>query len=357
MDAIQASERSESGDPDRSPLANRLLVQIPANRAEEFWYLGADYGAGIVVSGGQALSAVSLHKEELAQRPVMVDRRRYAGAKRPSGTTLFTQSWIQTQRQMRLPVVLTDSGYVGRADRSALVAILEQTVRAGTEVTAVLPLSASWLADDEVKHLIGEINQHRVPVALVLEHTADPLATQWAVRGLKHLLEQARPAVSLLCTDLSGIGALAHGAAWVAVGVTSSLRHLYPADRPGPPYGTLPTKYAIVPRLLSFMRVERILEGWAHTQQHDDLVEDLWRCACAECGNRTMDRFATCADVSLAAHNASVLDDLQQQVTSPASWASAIDGALGWYQWIEDEYHLIWEPPRFMNAWLPRSQR
>jgi hypothetical protein len=357
MDAIQAGESAESGDHSRFPLTNRLLMQIPAGRAEEFWDLGADYGAGIVVSGAQALSVVSAHRGGRAERPVMVDRRRYAGTKRASGTTLFTRSWIETQRRMNVPVVLTDSGYVGQADRAALVAILEQTAAAGSGVTAVLPLHSSWLADDEVKYLVNEINHHQVPVALVLEHSADPLGTQWAVRGLKHLLEQARPSVSLLCTDLSAMGALAHGAAWAAIGVTSSLRHLYPADSHGPPYRTPSAGHAIVPRLLSFMKVERILEGWALTQQHDDLVEDLWRCACLECGNRTMDRFATCTEISLAAHNASVLDDLQQQVTSPAAWASAINGALRWYQWIEDEYHLIWERPKFMNAWLPKSQR
>ena len=102
MDAIQAGESAESGDHSRFPLTNRLLMQIPAGRAEEFWDLGADYGAGIVVSGAQALSVVSAHRGGRAERPVMVDRRRYAGTKRASGTTLFTRSWIETQRRMNV---------------------------------------------------------------------------------------------------------------------------------------------------------------------------------------------------------------------------------------------------------------
>ena len=68
-----------------------------------------------------------------------------------------------------------------------------------------------------------------MPIALVLEHQKDPLSVLETVRGLVALIRQV-PAVGLLCSDVSALGALAFGASWAAVGVRTSLRHLYPAD-------------------------------------------------------------------------------------------------------------------------------
>ncbi|GAA5057615.1 hypothetical protein HNP84_000529 [Thermocatellispora tengchongensis] len=356
MSTTDASKRSGDRDRGRFDLTNRLLTQVPADRAGEFWSIGADGDGGIVVSGAEALIAAFGRVREMT-RPVLADRRRYAANNRPRGTVRFDPCWLESQRELNTATVLTDSGYIGEGDQEALVAILEQAARAGDNVCAVLPLHISWLADPGVKLLTGEVNQHEVPVALVLEHARDPLGTRYAVSGLKDLLSQTQVPVGLLCTDISGLGAIAHGAMWAAVGVTSALRHLYPADRKGPPFTGVRARHAIVPRLMTFMNVERIAEGWAQVQRRDDVDENMWRCYCVECGNRTMDRFAACTDLSLAAHNISILDDLHQQITSPASWERAISDALGWYHWIQNEYHLTWDPPAFMNAWLPRSRR
>ncbi|MEW9527296.1 hypothetical protein [Microbispora sp. NPDC049125] len=356
MSTTDASQRSEDRDRGGLNLNNRLLMQVPADQATDFWSVGDDDSGGIVVTGASALTAASTRTHKMT-RPVLVDRRRYSGRGRLRGTARFDPSWIESQRALSTTTVLTDSGYVGEGDQEALVAILEQTTRAGDNVCAVLPLHITWLADPGLKLLVGEVNQYQVPVALVLEHASDPLSTQRAVTGLKNLLSQAQVPVSLLCTDISGLGAIAYGAAWAAVGVTSALRHLYPADKKGPPFRPSPARHAIVPRLMTFMNVERIAEGWARAQLHADLDENLWRCWCTECGNRTMDRFVTCTDLSLAIHNVSILDDLHQQITGPESWKRAISDALGWYLWMQDEYHLTWDSPAFMNAWLPKSWR
>ncbi|MBO3751933.1 hypothetical protein J5X84_38185 [Streptosporangiaceae bacterium NEAU-GS5] len=357
MGATDARRQPDDGDRRRSDLTNRLLVQVPAAQADDFWSVGDQGGGGIVVSGARALFAAFGRAREMPAQPVLVDRRRYSGGNRASGTARFDPSWIEQQRDLRTAVVLTDSGYVGQGDQKALTSILEQAGRAGDDVCAVLPLHLSWLADRRVELLIGELNQHEVPAALVLEHRKDPLATQYAVNGLKHLLDEAQVPVSLLSTDISGVGAMAHGAAWAAVGITSALRHLYPAGNAGPPFPPPPARYAIVPKLMTFMNVERIAEGWARAQCNEDLIEDLWRCDCVECGYRTMDRFVTCTGLSLAAHNIGVLDDLHQKVTGPASWERAIKDALDIYGLMQDEYRLTWRPPEFMNAWLPRFRR
>ncbi|MET8000835.1 hypothetical protein [Nonomuraea glycinis] len=349
----------EAGDGDRGGpnLTRCLFVQVKAEQAADFWSAGDHDGGGIVLSGADALRAASARARQMS-RPVLADRRRYAGKNRPRGTARFAPAWIESQRAVNMATVLTDSGYVGQGDHEALEAILKQAASAGPDVCAVLPLHISWLADPGVKPLMAEVNQHEVPVALVLEHSGDPLGTQYAVNGLKRLLGESLVPVGLLSTDISGLGAMAYGAAWAAVGVTSSLRHLYPADRKGGlPFGAKRARHAIVPRLMTFMNVDRIAEGWANAQRHDDVDENLWRCFCVECGNRTMDRLVTCTELSLAAHNISILAELHQQVTDAASWEQAIGDALGCYDLLRHEYQVAWEPPAFMYAWLPRVGR
>lgn len=197
-----------------------------------------------MVSGAGALIAADDKGRETSW-PVLADRRRYAGKNRPRGTVRFDPFWIDRQRELKTATVLTDSGYVGEGDVEALVAILGKATRAGENVCAVLPLHISWLADPGVKLLTREVNRYEVPAALVLEHSTDPLGAQYAVRGLKQLLSQTQVPVSLLCTDISGLGAIAHGAAWAAVGITAALRHLYPADKKGPPFKGSPARHAI----------------------------------------------------------------------------------------------------------------
>jgi hypothetical protein len=78
-----------------------------------------------------------------------------------------------------------------------------------------------------LKRLTAEVNQHGIPVALVLEHKDDPLGPHRAVKGLIDFLAGTEAPVSMLCCDISALGTLAFGADWAAAGVRSGLRHLY----------------------------------------------------------------------------------------------------------------------------------
>jgi hypothetical protein len=69
--------------------------------------------------------------------------------------------------------------------------------------------AAVWLSAG-LKKLLTEVNEHGVP---------DPLEIKKAVNGLVQLLQQAEVPVGLLSTDLSGLGAIAFGALWSAIGV------------------------------------------------------------------------------------------------------------------------------------------
>jgi len=138
---------------------------------------------------------------------------------------------MDEQRRLGAATVLTDSGYIGERNLTALTSVLSQAADAGDDVTAVLPLHKSWLRT-HADLLSVEIRRYGVPVALVVEDPKDPFDAVDALRGLVEVLRSGA-SVALLCTDMSGLGALCFRAQWAAIGVRSSPRHLYPADGGG----------------------------------------------------------------------------------------------------------------------------
>ncbi|HKB30116.1 MAG TPA: hypothetical protein VKD26_04695, partial [Streptosporangiaceae bacterium] len=173
-----------------------LTVQVAAREPLEALRLGDRPGGGIVFTGAGAIEAVHAAHRQGFSRPMLTDRRRYAGAARARGTAALARSWLAGQRAANVAAVLTDSGYIGEGDLAALRAVLRQATEAGPDVTAVLPLHPHWLHQDR-ETLVAEVIEHGVPVALVLEHRGDPLATPRAVAGLINLL-RAVPSAALL---------------------------------------------------------------------------------------------------------------------------------------------------------------
>ena len=248
-------------------LQDHLLVQASADAVNIASSLANRSGSGIVLSGPQSLTAGLRLTKTAPGVPLLCDRRRYAGRSRASGRAPFDPRWLDGQRELNVPHVLSDSGYIGRGDVRALAAVLDQAVAAGHDVTAVLPVHTNWLRGD-LATLISEVSVRRVPIALVLEHQKDPLSVLETVRGLVALIRQV-PAVGLLCSDVSALGALAFGASWAAVGVGTSLRHLYPADGGfGSPDG-MPS--ALVDPALALIKVGKIAAAWAATHGRPSL--------------------------------------------------------------------------------------
>jgi len=247
-----SSASTEIGQP--ITLTDQLLVQAEPDDLDVVLKLADRDGGGLVLTGERAVEACKARWRGSFTRPVLVDRRRYAGRARRRGTEPLTDHWLSGQQEAGVTAVLSDSGYIGEGDGRALGSVLAQSAGAGSPVVAVLPLHISWL-DAGLKKLTSEINEHGVPAALVLEHSGDPLGAQWAVKGLTKLLANAEVPVSMLCCDISGIGALAFGADWSAVGVRSRLRHLYPTDDSG--YKRTPSVSALVKPMLSIVTVEK----------------------------------------------------------------------------------------------------
>src|SRR5260370_35660811 len=137
-------------------LQDHLLVQASADAANIVAPLANRSGSGIVLSRPHALAAGLRLTKAAPTLPLICHCRRYAGKSRASGRAPFDPRWLDGQRKLNVPHVLSDSGYIGRGDIRALVAVLDQAVAAGQDVTAVLPVHTSWLRGD-LSTLISEV--------------------------------------------------------------------------------------------------------------------------------------------------------------------------------------------------------
>ncbi|MGH3976892.1 MAG: hypothetical protein ACRDS9_26770, partial [Pseudonocardiaceae bacterium] len=107
----------------------------------------------------RATMAVSVPDRAMSQ-PVLADANRYSGNERAYATVdgpNLTPEWVAMQRDLGLPVALTDSPYVPARERAALASVLDEAWRLGDGVVAVLPLHLDWLKDD-VSSLSDAVN-------------------------------------------------------------------------------------------------------------------------------------------------------------------------------------------------------
>jgi hypothetical protein len=340
-------------------LTDHLLVQAEPHDLDDAVRLADREGSGLVISGTNAVASCKMTWRNAFSRPVLTDRRRYAGNARHRGTEPLSDAWLSDQKTANVTAILSDSGYIGERDERALKSVLYQTARAGAQVVAVLPLHISWLGSG-VACLTREVNEHGVPVALVLEHKNDPLGTQWAVRGLVEFLRRAEVPVSLLSSDVSSLGGIAFGAVWSAVGVRSKLRHLYPA---GSSFSVNPSLSALVRPMLSMVSVQKIAEAWARTQEDPDWVQDIWTCTCWVCQSRTLDWLATASTVEVNAHTFGLLADMRDGLASlpggwvrARSWTSKCRAAISRYEQLRMDQRVGWTTPGYLRSWATQRE-
>jgi hypothetical protein len=337
------------------PVAGCLLVQVAARESLDVLRLADRPGSGVVFTGAGAIEALHAARRQGFSRPLLADRRRYAGAARARGTAPFASSWLTGQRAADVSVVLTDSGYIGDGDLAALRAVLRQTAAAGPDVTAVLPLHPHWLRKDR-RALIEEVTGHGVPIAIVLERRGDPLAVPAAVTGMKDLL-RAVPSVALLGAGVGAVAALAFGARWAAVGVRPSLRMLQPTAseeqaaahkikwRPAP-------AEIIAAAVLSFAPVADVVRAYRASPGNP-----AWTCGCPSCHGRTPQWLESAPEFDANAHTFGVLlgeaDRLRGHESAAArqrAWRGRCDEALSRYGEL-GLAALGWGPPRLAAAW------
>jgi hypothetical protein len=100
-------------------------------------------GSGLVLLGDDAIDGVRELRRRSFTRPVLVDRRRYAGNSRTHGAEALSPWWITEQRRLGVSSVLTDSGYIGEECLTDLRSVLARAADLGDDVTAVLPLQGA----------------------------------------------------------------------------------------------------------------------------------------------------------------------------------------------------------------------
>jgi hypothetical protein len=341
------------------PVAGCLLVQVAARESLDVLRLADRPGSGVVFTGAGAIEALHAARRQGFSRPLLADRRRYAGTARARGTAPFAPSWLTGQRAAGVSAVLTDSGYIGDGDLDALRAVLRQAADAGPDVTAVLPLHPHWLRKDR-RILIEEVTGHGVPIAVVLEHRGDPLALPAAAAGMKDLL-RAVPSVAMLGAGVGAVAALAFGARWAAVGVRPSLRLLQPVAteeqaaarknrwRPAP-------AEIIAAPVLSFAPVAEVVRAYRASPGNR-----AWACGCPSCHGRTPQWLESASVFDANAHTFGVLlgeaDRLRGHDSAAArqrAWRERCDEALSRYGEL-GLAALGWEPPRLASAWATNT--
>lgn len=332
-------------------LADRLLIQCGPDDVERVLPLLRD-GSGLVVTGKEAARAAA-RARRCTNLPVLADRGRYAGASRVPAAAGVSAAWADAQLDTGSPLALTDSGYVAAGDRAGLAAVLAGTARLGPGSVAVLALHRGWLSTG-LDVLVSEIDAHGVPVALVVEHPDDPFGQLATVRGLARLLDSAAVPVTLLRSDISALGAVAHGAVAGAFGVRSSLRHLHEPPKPGRgfrPPNTVAT--ALWKPGLYMVKVDRLAAAHARTPD-----EPLWCCECSVCRGRPADWLhLDASEGEVLAHTLELVLDARDGLASlPAgplrrmSWTAMCQHAE--FQFQSAAAHAVrWQVPPAIRWW------
>lgn len=277
-----------------------FMAHAPAATAPLLAPLTREAGVGAVVCTPGAAAARLAIRDIRKVNPgasVLADAGQYRGNSRCVGATGMSADWLNLQFAAGCRWALTNSGYIPAGNTAALTAVLARGADSERVIVA-LPLALSWLTDAR-EQLIGAIAKTTVPVAIMLESTADPLASDAAVAGLIDVMRIDNE-VLLLRSDVSTLGALAHGAAAVSVGTAAKLRHIFPAVKDGG-FGRTPPVSAFVPELLAYKHLRVISDGHAR-----DPESELWQCGCVICAGRTLDWIATAADDQVAAFEHSV---------------------------------------------------
>lgn len=298
---------------------------------------------------------INNYRDEIGASPhLLVDANQYAGQNRRSAKSQganLDPSWVTTQRELGLSTLLTDSPYVRAGEHAALVRLLCEARDLGPDTVAVLPLHLDWLRRD-VAALIEAINAAETPVALVLEHTGDPLGIHSAVAGLARLLAEATSKVALMRSDLSVIGAVAFGATFGAVGATTSLRHLYPKKDESSRFNPKPGIGALVPCSLAYRKLDKIFTAEAGNEAN----QERWKCECRVCYGRPLSRIVD--EVEAYRHSIASIARLGEHVLGGASplirqhaWLGRCRDAQMVNFDIAAETGLSWESPGFLGAW------
>ncbi len=341
-------------------LQHALLVHTDADAWELAIERADREGGGLVLHGRRGLEVARyVLDQKKFDQPILLDASAYTGKRRKLASDSFDTNWIRQQQRLRLPAVMPDAGYVGEDDEAGLLSILQRVHEEKPGTVAPLALHRSWL---NAKHGLPTLHHHvreaQVPIAVMLEHTADPLGVRYVLRGLVELLQLDVPVFVLRC-DTSALGALCFGAFAAAVGTRTGLRHLFPLSNGGPP--SAPSAAALVRDTLSYLRLEKIDQAVAA-----DPDNHMWWCECGVCNGQDLSWLNTSTSPEAFAymHSVEVLYEIRadlfaEEVTPQQrrqAWIARCDAAIFRHEEIAAGSYT-WEPPDFLGNWTSLRDR
>lgn len=338
-------------------ISESFFVHAKARDAEKVARLCAKDELGAVYT----MPSRGRHTEKLAETlathrlfagfdsSVLIDAERYRGANYLPASSPLSTGWLQVQWDHGLPWALTDSGYVEQAAYDELNALFRHAEalehHTHGQFILALPLDEYWLGKG-AEYVRSLIDSYGRPVALMLGAVRDPLRTRDAVQGFLYLLESATP-IAMLRTDQSAVGALAAGAAFSAMGTTSSLRHIMPPK--GGPRASNDFS-VLIPQGLSYHLSEKVSMAISLSPESRH-----WHCVCERCQDARLDTILDEENAYL--HNTHAIVDVVRHVLdgggmreSLLSWTAKCSQALN----IHDEIRstmVKWTRPPLLKAW------
>jgi hypothetical protein len=291
---------------------------------------------------------------------VLVDPAKYEASAEESQDQLFPcDEWLDRQRAAGVPLLLTDSPRIRKADREALRWALGRWDMIDEPTLVVLPVESWWLQGG-LACLTEEVRAAGRPVGLVLLHHYNGLDSAGAIAGLITFMTAVggHRVVFLRC-DVSAVGAVAYGAFAGFAGMSASMRH-----------GPLPIRRSseigmdgeqngapavLVPALHDYVKVSKLP---AFTRVRPDVL----RCDFPCCGGESLLQVTRLYEVNMTAartlayrHNIAAHEYIARRVLSAgepkdAWWECCRAGADTSASLIEAG--ITRAIPRWLRQWL-----
>jgi len=339
-----------------------LMATDPAEVAE----IDPRHG-GLVVAGAQAAGTVRSLRDAFPAMPLLIEPESASSYQATQDNPfllsaddglwpLTLRDMLDGQRQNGASLVVTPSGQVAAGDTPALKALINQANQVDDpDVLTLVPVAGIWLTPTHIRHLVAILKSSVHPVLLgVVNSDADPLSRQGALEGYARLAAEV-PGLVAWRTDLSGLGALAHGAFAAVIGRRPSQRRYARLDK-GPFASNLADKspHVLMPGLMRYSRALWMRTEWFATAPS-------LTCLCTHCSGRDLDRFdaSTSGHASAYLHNLAALNHLVGECLSSVSrrqwWADQMREAKSAHLELGNLINRQVPEPTYLERWLALS--
>ncbi|WP_190394310.1 hypothetical protein [Nocardiopsis quinghaiensis] len=180
-----------------------------------------------------------------------------------------------------------------------------------------IPVDVRWL-DERRDLLVSLLREARPPKALILGYNGNPVEHAGRAGKLREIISHC-PETALVRTDLAAVDVMVHGAAFAAIGDSSSVRHTVPRSRRGGGNASDSSPNVLYEPLLDYFRGSTLARY---------LDEKARECTCSACsrwaddhhrssGGRTPTSFVDPADIrNTHAHNMAMWSRLWADISA-----------------------------------------